>query len=272
VIITLRRAEADHKFTRQGAWLIRPARADRAFRVTLQRGPPDQAGWHSRHGWELISPDGARHALAGTLLGRAAVRQALGTARNLPETPPASTAPSGDRLSRVPGVLAAATRRAGAAGRLWRWARSVPDPGAAVPLGQGAHGVHGVYVPPGDESRLDQAAERALRTYPGDYTVTAHQVAGRSDVIWWDGRPVTAPQFLGMLGRLPGFAETKALNGGQWPTLVLVIRDTQARGGRSFAANVARLYAGKVVDAEDHTGAMARLASPEVPMSEVTPP
>jgi hypothetical protein len=102
--------------------------------------------------------------------------------------------------------------------------------------------------------------------------VTAHQVAGRSDVIWWDGRPVTAPRFLGMLGRLPGFAETKALNGGQWPTLVLVIRDTQARGGRSFAANVARLYAGKVVGAEDHTGAMARLASPEVPMFEVTPP
>jgi hypothetical protein len=83
---------------------------------------------------------------------------------------------------------------------------------------------------------------------------------------------VTAPQFLGTLGRLPGFAEARALNGGQWPTLVLAIRETHATGGRSFAASVARLYAGKVVDEQDRAGAMARLASPEVPVFEVTPP
>jgi hypothetical protein len=69
--------------------------------------------------------------------------------------------------------------------------------------------------------------------YPRDYTVTAPG-RGRSDVIWWDGRPVTARQFLGALERLPGFAEAKALNGGQWPRLVLVIRDAHAAAaGRS---------------------------------------
>jgi hypothetical protein len=111
-----------------------------------------------------------------------------------------------------------------------------------------------------------------LRTNPGDYTVTAHQVPGRNDVIWWDGRPVTARQFLGTLGRLPGFSQARALNGGQWPRLVLVIRDAHAAGPRSFAASVAWLYAGEVVDGEDLTGATARLASPEVPMVEITPP
>jgi hypothetical protein len=143
VIVALRRARSDQGFARQGAWLIHPARAGR---VTLRPGPPDHAGWHCPHGWELISPDGGRHALAGTLLDRPAVHQALGTARNL------TTAPSGDRLGRVPGVLAAARRArrarraaAAAAGRLWRRARGVPDPGAAGRGGAGgARGARGV--------------------------------------------------------------------------------------------------------------------------------
>jgi len=189
VIIALHPANTSG-FPALGAWLVRPACDQGRFRITLRPGPadqegwlseygwelispdgtehvllrpgpPDQAGWHFPHGWQLVSPDGARRALGGTMLDRAAVQRALGTARNLPGTTPAVTAPSGDRVGRVPGVLAGAARRAVAARRLWRWARGIPDLGAPAPLGQGAHGVHGVYVPPGDGSRLDHAAERA---------------------------------------------------------------------------------------------------------------
>jgi hypothetical protein len=79
VVIALPPAGTD-EFAQQGAWLVRPVSADGGFRVTLEDGSPRQAGWRSEHGWELISPDGARYDLELTLLDRAAVEQALGIA------------------------------------------------------------------------------------------------------------------------------------------------------------------------------------------------
>jgi hypothetical protein len=80
VIIALRPAETG-QFARQGAWLVRPVRDGGRFRIILDQGPPHQAGWRSEHGWELISPDGARRVLPSTLLDRAAVQEALGIVR-----------------------------------------------------------------------------------------------------------------------------------------------------------------------------------------------
>jgi hypothetical protein len=92
VIIALHPAGTDD-FARQGAWVVLPVRAEGRFRVTLRDGPPQQAGWHSEHGWELISPDGASRVLPGTVLDRAAVQDALAIARDLPETAPQGPAP-----------------------------------------------------------------------------------------------------------------------------------------------------------------------------------
>jgi hypothetical protein len=101
VIIALHPARTDD-FARQGAWLVRPVRADGRFRVTLQEGPPQQAGWHSEHGWELISPDGASRVLPGIVLDRAAVQDALAIARDLPET--ALQGPPPDDREQGPGI------------------------------------------------------------------------------------------------------------------------------------------------------------------------
>jgi hypothetical protein len=55
---------------------MRSVHADGRFRVTQEAGSPQQAGWRSERGWELISPDGARQDLELTLLDRA--RRAAG--------------------------------------------------------------------------------------------------------------------------------------------------------------------------------------------------
>ena len=185
----------------------------------------------------------------------------------------------------------------------------VPGLGAAVPAGPGAHGV---YVPRGD-GPADHLAGRALRTFPGAFTVAAHlaQVSPGGPpggALWWAGQRVTAAQFAGVVGRLPGYREARALNGGQPPVLVLVICEAAAAGARSFAAAVDRLYPGPVVAATsallqpadgagdvvaqdgggfvyvgegggglggELTGAMAGLAGrrdPPVPVVAVTPP
>ena len=157
----------------------------------------------------------------------------------------------------APGGGAASPGGGGAPGGAQRWGGGVRGPGpgvpglgAAVPAGPGAHGV---YVPRGD-GPADHLAGRALRTFPGAFTVAAHlaQVSPGGPpggALWWAGQRVTAAQFAGVVGRLPGYREARALNGGQPPVLVLVICEAAAAGARSFAAVVDRLYPGPVVAA-----------------------
>ena len=128
-----------------------------------------------------------------------------------------------------------------------------PDLGAVVAV------EHGVYVPRGDgpgldQRELDHLSGRALRTFPGAFTVAAHLVQASSDgppgdAVWWDGLQVTARQFAGLVGRLAGYREARALNGGQPPVLVLVICEAAAAEAGSFAAVVDGLYPGRVVAA-----------------------
>ena len=157
----------------------------------------------------------------------------------------------------APGGGGASPGGGGAPGGAQRWGGGVRGPGpgvpglgAAVPAGPGAHGV---YVPRGD-GPADHLAGRALRTFPGAFTVAAHlaQVSPGGPpggALWWAGQRVTAAQFAGVVGRLPGYREARALNGGQPPVLVLVICEAAAAGARSFAAAVDRLYPGPVVAA-----------------------
>jgi hypothetical protein len=83
VVIALHPAGTD-EFARHGAWLVRPVQEDGRFRVTQEDSPAQRAGWRSERGWELISPDGARHDLQLTLLDHAAMQRALGIALALP--------------------------------------------------------------------------------------------------------------------------------------------------------------------------------------------
>src|SRR6202034_1699215 len=81
--------------------------------------------------------------------------------------------------------------------------------------------------------------------------------AGGGEWIGWDGQPVTAEQFLGLLPGLPGYEAARVLNGGMPPALGLVVCDAAAAGAVSFAALVDRGYGGPVV------AALSKLDQPE---------